>query len=67
MGRQEINTTIEHSSPLDSNCHQQEVFRDVNMGGEKGEIENAALVVLAPLHALITSYFLSINTGFDGL
>lgn len=26
-----INITREHSSPLDGNCHQQEVFRDVNM------------------------------------
>lgn len=67
MGKEEMSTTREHSSPLDSNCHQQEVFRDVNMWGEKSERENTALVILALLHALITSYFLSINTRFDGL
>lgn len=36
-------------------------------GGQKGEMESTALVVLALLQALITSYFLSINTIFDGL
>lgn len=31
MRREGIHTTGEHSSPLGSNCHQREVFGDVNI------------------------------------